>query len=96
MVQLLARIERPRGLARLRQLLRPHSWPSADKAKAFHYTTSSCGNLFSTEGRRFLATFSRAVGSAAESTDSADEDGGHWTSVNDSKSAAITESMYQR
>ena len=94
MVQLLARIERPRGLARLRQLLRPHSWPPADKAKAFHYTTSSCGNLFSTEGRRFLATFSRAVGSAAESTDSADEDGGHWTSVNDSKSAAITESMY--
>ena len=86
LVTLLARVERPLGLQRLRQLLRPHAWPPAKERKAFFYASSSVGNLFTAVGKRFLQGFVLAtsggaggeVDGAKVDAESADDDESHW------------------
>ena len=83
LVHLLARMQRHLGLCRLRELLRPHAWPT-ERPKHHHYVSSSVGNLFNRDGQRFVASFvaatkgQRRCAAEPEAEESQDEDGGAW------------------
>ena len=93
LVHLLASLQRPLGLCRMRQVLGQYTWP-ATAPKAYWYASSSVGNVATAQGRRFVGAWARATQpgplAAHDEVDSADEDAACWAMAIESRRPLAT------